>query len=90
MRKIEVVYLAAVMAVALLFAGLTLRQGVLAISRGLASESPAAGTAGKPRDVDLNRIRKLIREKHLSDHEAEFYREVPGPGSGPPKEGPPR
>jgi len=33
-------------------------------------------SGGQPRDVDLQRIRKLIQEKKLSDHEAEFYKKL--------------
>ncbi|UCG47271.1 MAG: 4Fe-4S binding protein [Phycisphaerales bacterium] len=32
-----------------------------------------APSAGEPRDVDLQRIRTMIRQNKLSDHEAEFY-----------------
>jgi Na+-translocating ferredoxin:NAD+ oxidoreductase RnfG subunit len=30
-------------------------------------------TPGRPRDVDIQRIRTMIEEKKLSDHEADFY-----------------
>ncbi len=33
-------------------------------------------SGGQPRDVDLQRIRTLIKQKKLSDHEAEFYKKV--------------
>jgi len=33
-------------------------------------------SGGQPRDVDLQRIRTLIEQKRLSDHEAEFYKKV--------------
>jgi hypothetical protein len=33
-------------------------------------------TGGQPRDVDLQRVRTMIREKKLSDKEAEFYKKV--------------
>jgi hypothetical protein len=31
---------------------------------------------GQPRNVDMQRIRTMIRQKKLSDKEAEFYRKV--------------
>jgi len=34
-----------------------------------------AGT-GQPRDVDMQRIRTMIRQKKLSDKEAEFYKKI--------------
>jgi len=33
-------------------------------------------SGGQPRDVDLQRIRTLIKQKRLSDREAEFYKKV--------------
>jgi hypothetical protein len=32
--------------------------------------------AGEPRDVDLQRIRKMIEQNRLSDREAEFYKKI--------------
>ncbi len=41
-------------------------------------ERPTASVSGvgQPRDVDLQRIRTMIRQKKLSDQEAEFYKKV--------------
>ena len=36
----------------------------------------AAGSAGVVRDVDLEKIRTMIRQNKLSDHEADFYKKV--------------
>jgi spermidine synthase len=33
-------------------------------------------SAGKPRDVDLQRVRSMIEQKQLSDHEAQFYKKA--------------
>jgi spermidine synthase len=38
--------------------------------------STSAYSAGQPRDVDLRKIRTMIEEKKLSDHEAEFYKKA--------------
>jgi hypothetical protein len=35
-----------------------------------------AAVGGQPRNVDMQRIRTMIRQKKLSDKEAEFYRKV--------------
>jgi hypothetical protein len=35
-----------------------------------------SASGGQPRDVDMQRVRTLIREKKLSDKEAEFYKKV--------------
>jgi hypothetical protein len=31
---------------------------------------------GQPRDVDLQRIQKMIQQKRLSDKEAQFYKKA--------------
>jgi hypothetical protein len=45
-----------------------------------ASVSPAhlslPKSAGQPRDVDLQRVRSMIEQKQLSDHEAQFYKKA--------------
>ncbi len=43
---------------------------------GLSQPAVSAGSAGQPRDVDLQRVRDLIEQKRLSDREAQFYRKV--------------
>jgi spermidine synthase len=35
------------------------------------------GAAGKPRDLDVQRVQQLIRQRRLSDYEAQFYGPVP-------------
>ncbi len=39
-------------------------------------EFGARGAAGIPRDVDLEKMKRLIEGGALSDREAEYYREV--------------
>jgi len=68
----------------LLPAVLVIAIGIAALSvRSLVSELPASSTvsaavssAGQPRNVDLQQIRKMIRENKLSDHEADFYKKA--------------
>ncbi len=68
----------------LLPAVLVIAIGIVAVSvKSLVSELPTPSTAsaavssgGQPRNVDLQRIRKMIRENKLSDHEADFYKKV--------------
>ena len=31
---------------------------------------------GQPRDVDVQQVRTMIREKKLSDKEADFYKQI--------------
>jgi hypothetical protein len=61
-----------------------LALGVVAVALGaqvLAAPTPLpsrAGMGGEVRDVDVERIRQLIEEARLSDHEAEHYRALDG------------
>jgi len=38
--------------------------------------SVSVSAAGEPRDVDIERIRKMIQQKKLSDREAKFYKRI--------------
>ena len=49
-----------------------------------AAEFSRAGAAGQPRDVDLDRIQRMIRAGQLSDHEALFYKETASAVEPPP------
>jgi len=46
------------------------------IPAGLSQPVVSASAAGQPRDVDLQRIRTMIRQRRLSDQEAEFYKKA--------------
>jgi spermidine synthase len=48
----------------------------LALISPSALDRPATVSGGQPRDVDLQRVRKMIRQKQLADKEAEYYRQV--------------
>jgi hypothetical protein len=50
-----------------------------ATSVSIGAQGPV-GSAGKPRNVDLDRVRQLIRRGRLSDHEAQFVKPVPETG----------
>jgi predicted membrane-bound spermidine synthase len=68
----------------LLPAVLVIAVGIAVLSvKGLVSElsvpstaSAAVSSAGQPRNVDLQQIKKMIRENKLSDHEADFYKKA--------------
>jgi hypothetical protein len=70
-------YLAAVIIVALVFAAATAanlgRTGVLSRSGDRVHPS----SAGMVRNLDVKRIKQMIREGYLSDHEALFYQPAP-------------
>jgi Na+-translocating ferredoxin:NAD+ oxidoreductase RnfG subunit len=51
-------------------------SGVLKTIRTQAVLTTAAGSAGVARDVDTEKIRTMIRQNRLSDHEADFYKKI--------------
>ncbi len=76
MKANDALYIAVVCIVALVFAALVWRPAIPAERQG---DAKGLGAAGVPRDVDIGRIETLIRERQLSDHEAEFYRVLVAP-----------
>ncbi|MBA7701781.1 hypothetical protein ES703_110527 [subsurface metagenome] len=46
------------------------------VPAGFGQPAVSASSGGEPRDVDMQRIRTMIRQKRLSDREAEFYKKV--------------
>lgn len=79
MKTNDVVYIVAVCSVALVFMALVWRPVQLPEGQGAAG----LGAAGTPRTVDTELILRLIRERKLSDHEAEFYRVLVVPEATP-------
>jgi thiamine biosynthesis lipoprotein len=73
MRWNEVLYILAVLGLALPLAAHTLGEAF----RIEAAEIPVAGSAGTARDVDMDALRRRIREGALSDREALFWRSAP-------------
>ncbi len=74
----EIVFALAVTGFAAVFAGLSLSR-----ARKAAPSRPDAGrdhiqSAGRPRDLDIGRLKYLLQQGVLSDHEAdpEFYRRI--------------
>ncbi|MBC8207523.1 MAG: 4Fe-4S binding protein [Kiritimatiellaeota bacterium] len=74
-RQWRAAWLAVIAAVALIIAG-----DALLIWRATpfaTVQIPAAGSAGIPRNVDMNKLEKLIRQGRLSGREAEYYQPAP-------------
>jgi hypothetical protein len=68
-------FLPAVLVIAIGISALSVRSLV----RELSAPSYAATTTisgGQPRDADLQQVRTMIREKKLSDREAEYYKKA--------------
>jgi len=82
MKRTEILFLACVLAMAALFGGRTLSETVRAMGWEEGEAAPA-GTAGRPRDVDMEKLDRLTREGLLSDREALYYRKLAAPAAGP-------
>jgi predicted membrane-bound spermidine synthase/Na+-translocating ferredoxin:NAD+ oxidoreductase RnfG subunit len=69
------VFLACVLIVAIFASAISVGRFLQVVPAGAGSAAVSA-SGGQPRDVDIQRVRTLIREKKLSDKEAEFYKKV--------------
>jgi len=68
-------FVVVVLAVTIFVSTVSVSRFLQVIPAGL--EYPTAlASGGQPRDVDLERIRTMIRQQKLSDQEAEFYKKV--------------
>jgi len=72
-------FLAAVMILAVVLVGYTASatRVFLRSSAGTVAGTAITGAAGKPRDVNVERVQQLIRQRGLSGNEAQFYAPVP-------------
>lgn len=77
MKKAEIGFLCAVVLFAVIFSALSLSEAGEVIAGILRADYALAGVAGEARDIDVEKVKDLIRQRHLSDHEAEFYKKVP-------------
>ena len=84
-------FLAAVAVLMIVVAGLSVSNArAVLVTKSAASSASHLATAGEPRDVDIERIERLIQQQYLSDHEAMYYtttpnleKEVDKPSDGP-------
>ncbi len=75
MSRIEVLFLACVAAAAAVFGARTVAEISGRAFVESAGEAPA-GSAGRPRDVDMEKLGRLLRGGGLSDREALYYRKA--------------
>ena len=77
MKRIEWVYLIAVATLAIAFGTTSVTEALRGIARGFGGEEIVPGVAGKPRDVDVDLLRRRMEEGSLSEKEALFYTDAP-------------
>lgn len=89
MKRVEILFVVSVVVFAVFFSAVSLSSAGKVIGRRMAADIGLGGAAGKPRDIDIGAMQRLIRQEYLSDHEAEFYKQVPafqeGTASEPPQ-----
>jgi hypothetical protein len=79
MRRSDAIFILLTVACALLFTAVSLSQTSQVFSQWATSAPIPAGSAGQPRDVSTEQFRRLIEQRRLSGHEADFYRPLPEP-----------
>jgi len=65
-----------VLLIVLFVSAVSVRKFLEVMPAGLGRPAISVSAGGQTRDVDLQRIRTMIRQKKLSDREAEFYKKV--------------
>lgn len=79
MRRSDAIFILLTVACALVFAAVSLTQTSQVFSQWATPASIAPGSAGQPRDINPEQFRRLIEQRRLSGHEADFYRPLPEP-----------
>ena len=74
-REFAGAFAACVLVVALFISTLSADRFLKVVPAGPETAAVSA-SGGQPRDVDAQRVRTMMREKKLSDKEAEFYKKV--------------
>ena len=69
-------FVVGVLIAAVLVSTVSVSRFLQVIPSGFGQTAVSVSSGGQPRDVDLQRIRTMIRQKRLSDQEAEFYKKV--------------
>jgi predicted membrane-bound spermidine synthase len=74
-KEIAGLFAACVIIVALFISVVSADRFLKVIPAGAETVAVSA-SGGQPRDIDMQRVRTMIREKKLSDKEADFYKQV--------------
>ena len=73
MRRADIAFLISVALMAVVFLLPTLSRFTSVLTRESGSGVVLTPAGGTPRDVDMKKLRQLLRARRLSDHEALFY-----------------
>ena len=76
MRTNDIAFLICVALAAATFAARSVSEAIPLLPWSGASAAAPTGAAGQARDVDMDRLLRLLDQGALSRHEAEFYRPV--------------
>lgn len=79
MRKIDILFLFCVLGFAGFFAARSVTHAIPLLPGRTITDSAALGAAGQARDVDMTKLKSLLDQDALSDHEALFYQPVGAP-----------
>ncbi len=69
-------FLAGVVITAMFVSTISVNRFLEILPTGVEKTAFSASSGGQPRDVDIERVRRMIGEKKLSDKEAQFYEKV--------------
>ncbi len=83
MKRVEIAFVAAVLVFAVAFSAVSVSRARKADAGEADAGGASVGAAGKMREVDVGKMRRLIRQGYLSDHEADFSQELVSPHERP-------
>jgi len=69
-------FIVGVLIATILISTVSVRRFSQVIGADIGKSAVTQTAGGEPRDVDLQRIRTMIEQNRLSDHEAEFYKKI--------------
>jgi len=69
-------FLLGVVVIGILVSAVSVKKWAQVTGAGIKAQPTPASSAGQVRDVDMDRIRKMIEQNRLSDREAEFYKKI--------------
>jgi len=69
-------FMAGILILAVFVSTVSVNRFLQVIPAGFGQSAKTQPAGGEPRDVDLQRIRKMIEQNRLSDREAEFYKKI--------------